>query len=85
MIEKQANDTCMRDVQCLNSLFLAPKFRLRRVQKTGKKAKNEKWRFAKKNFLFLRVHAWGQCELKKSCAREKFFLTFRRAIMEILS
>ena len=37
--------------------FVAPKFRLRRVQKNGKKEqKNEKSRFAKNTFLFYRVH-----------------------------
>ena len=42
----------------LNLVFVAPKFRLRRVQKRGreKRAKNEKSRFAKNTFLFLRVN-----------------------------
>ena len=38
----------------LQLIFVAPKFRLRRVKK--KRAKNEKLRFAKNTFLFYRVH-----------------------------
>ena len=41
----------------LQLIFVGPKFRLPRVQKKGKKGqKNEKLRFAKNIFLFLRVH-----------------------------
>ena len=41
----------------LKLIFVAPKFRLRRVKKIEKKrAKNGKLRLAKNNFLFYRVH-----------------------------
>ena len=40
----------------LKLIFVARKFRLRRFQKRGKREKNEKLRFAKNIFLFLRVH-----------------------------
>ena len=43
----------------LKLVFVAPKFRLLRVQKKWKKrAKNEKSRFAKITIFFLRVHEW---------------------------
>ena len=40
----------------LKLIFVAPKFRLSRVQNGEKRAKNEKLHFAKKNFSFLRVY-----------------------------
>ena len=40
----------------LELISVVPKFRLRRVQKKGKRAKSKKLCFAKKNFFFLRVH-----------------------------
>ena len=40
----------------LKLVFVAPKFRLRRVKKGGKRAKNEKLRFAKITIFSLRVH-----------------------------
>ena len=43
----------------LKLVFVAPKFRLRRVKKKGKLIKNEKNAFCKKKLLFLRVHELG--------------------------
>ena len=78
--------------------FVAPKLRLRRVQKKWKKrAKNEKLRFAKKKFYFCMFTSWtffwGSVRIEKvawgRCARQNFFLTFRHqlrcAISEISS
>ena len=70
---EEPNDNIVGGLQCLNSVLLATKFRLRRVKKKGKKrAKNEKLRFAKKTFLVLRVYELGissgdQYGSKKSC------------------
>ena len=67
----------------LKLVFVAPKFRLRRVQKNIKKgARNEKSRFAKNTFLFLGVHelddilgvnTYRKNRVGKVCSPTKFF------------
>ena len=78
--------------------FVAPKFRLRRVKKKGgKRAKNDKLRFAKTTIFFCVFTSWtlflGSIRIRKvvwrRCARQKNFFTFghqlRCAILEIAS
>ena len=65
--------------------FVAPKFRLRRVQKREKKSKKWKIAFCQKNFF---IFACSQVE-HSSGGHQKIFLTFRHqircAILEISS
>ena len=57
MVVKEANGTnVVGGVQCLNFLSYHPNSDCIELKKRGKKSKNEKLRFAKKFFLFLRVY-----------------------------
>ena len=81
---EEANDTIMGGVQCLIKLiFVAPKFILHRVPKSGKKEQKIKnCVLQKKTFLFLHVHELGivlgvSTDRKnhdgKVCSPKKFF------------
>ena len=77
--------------------LVAPKFRLRRVKKRGKKSKKWKIAFCKNNFFFCIFTSctlfWGSIRIRKfvwgRCARQKNFSNFgnqlRCAISEISS
>ena len=82
----------------LKLVFVAPKFRLRQVQKNGKKEQKMKNRVLQKTLFYFSVFTswkwfWGLIRAEKKvwgrCARQKFFLTFCRqlyircAILEI--
>ena len=73
----------------LKLVFVAPKFRLRRVQKKGKKEKKMKNRVLQKIFFYFSLFTswkqfWGLIRVEKMvwrrCARQKNFLTFCRQI-----
>ena len=69
----------------LKLIFVAPKFRLRRVRKRGKKSKKWKIAFCKKKVFYFCIFTswtlfWGSIRIEKimwgRCARQKNFLTF---------
>ena len=83
---------------CLSCIFVAPKFRLRRVQKMGKKEQKIKNCVLQKLLFFFCVFTswtlfWASIRIGKPvwgrCARQKKFLNFgnqlRCAILEISS
>ena len=62
--------------------FVAPKFRLRRIKRRGKKSKKWKIAFCKNNYFFLRVHeldivlgvnTYRKNRVGKVCSPKKFF------------